>query len=107
METNKIKLPISGKEVELKEYVNAREKRSIRDILLQAGQFGADANISQVKPEIINKAEDKAFQVVVLSIDGNKENILNQIMEMHSKDYEYLLVKVNDITEGLTLKKNL
>jgi len=102
-----IKLPISGSDVELKSFITAREKREIRSVLLGAADFDiAGKSVSAIKPETINQAEDKTFELIVVSVNGNKESILETIMNLHSQDYEFLLIEVNKITEGLALKKN-
>lgn len=105
MENIKLTLPISNIPVELKPYITARDKRAIRDILLSSTNINPTGGISGVNTSAINKAEDKTFEIVVLSIGGSMDKILDRIMDLQGQDYDYLLKKVGEITEGLSEEK--
>lgn len=106
MENIKINLPVSNTEVELKPYITARDKRAIRDILIGSAQLSPTGmGVTAVNPAVVNQAEDKMFELIVVSIAGVVENKLEKIMNLQGTDYDFLLKKVNEISEGLNTEK--
>jgi len=100
-ETIKVITPIGKQEIELKAWLTGREKREITNLFLEKAQIG-ETGLSGIKidSEIINRAQDKAFETVVVSIDGKTEGILEKILDMRSEDFEFLVNEVNKITGG-------
>lgn len=57
-------------------------------------------------PEVIEVAENQLIKLIVLSLDGSDENILERILKMRSNDYEFIIEKVNEASsDGLDKKK--
>lgn len=99
-ETKNITTPVSQQKIVVKTYVTGREKRAISDIYLDAG-ITVDMNsknIQNAKSAAINKAQDLAFTTIVVSVDESTENILETILKMRSKDFEFLVEEINNIT---------
>ena len=99
-ETKVIETPLEKDKVELKVWITGREKRELRNIFLENVKFNEN------KPEsignsadIINQAENKAIETVVVSVNEDSKDILNKILEMKAKDYDFVIREINKITK--------
>lgn len=103
MDTKKIITPVEKIEVELKSFITGRDKRMIRNVYLKNTQFeveGMKTKNSKVDMEkITNGAEDTALSIVVISVNGKKEKILDTLLAMRSKDFDFVVKEVNKITQ--------
>jgi len=77
-ETKTIKTPVGQKEVVINSYMTGREKR---ELFKQDGDKNYDT---------------KSIKMCVMSIDGNKENILDNVLDMHGKDYDFVLDEITN-----------
>lgn len=108
-ETFKIKTPVSQNEVELKSWLTGGERRELRNAFL--GKMELSVGNEKVlaekinSAEVINAAEDKAIEMVIVSIDGKKENLLKTILGMRDKDYFFVINEINKITQEEVLSK--
>lgn len=100
-ETKKIVTPISKQEVELKTWLTGREKRLLTNLFLDKATV-SEGKVSDLKltSEIINKAQDIAFETVVVSIGGKKGDIVNSILDMRGEDTDFIVSEINKITTG-------
>ena len=107
MDNNKeVTTPISGRKIVLKEFITGRDMRTLREIYLKVGKIDlAGNNVSDIDPAMVNEAESKALELVVMSVDGKTEGIIDTILDMPSQDYDFLVQAVNDITQGMSKKK--
>lgn len=92
-ETKKITLPVTQKEVEIKTYISAGEKRQINEIITA----GLSADITgQAKGEIplslVYKANDKALELLVVNMT------LAEINDLPAVDGDFLVEKVNEVS---------
>ena len=98
-QTKTIKLPITGFTVEYYSYITAGEKREVTEILTSS--ISADMQ-GQAKGEIalstVYKANDKAIELLIKSLNGSTENVLSQIKDLPASDYDVLLEAVNAIS---------
>ena len=106
-ETKTIK--VAGHEIVLKTYLTVRENREVRDVLLKNIKFGIDegeAKIDSIPPEVISQIENKNIEMVVVSVDGKNENILETILEFRADEFAELMKEITAITGGINEKKN-
>lgn len=100
-ETLKFKTPIGNKEIEIKAWLTGQEQRTIRNPFFENASFGITGiEKFQFSSELINKAQDLAFEIVVVSIDGTKDNIIQRILDMRAEDFDFIVKKINEITSG-------
>lgn len=103
METKIITTPVGKEKVELKSFITGREKRELKGVFLRGMKLemdGKKAKSNQVDMEkLTNDTEDVALGVIVISIGGNKENILKRVLDMSSKDYDFIVAEVNKVTQ--------
>lgn len=99
-ETKTFTTPIGKQTVEIKTYLTGREKRDITNVYLNSGiQINKDtSDIQGINGDVVNKTQDIAFEVVVVSIDGAKENIVNSILDMREEDFNTVVAEVNKVT---------
>lgn len=100
-ETKTFKTP-HGHEIEIVTYATGREVRSIES------KYYAKAKLDLVagQPKITDmdlsaqfEVEQEMVRLLVKSVDGNKENILDTVLELRSEDYEFVIVQLNEITK--------
>ena len=90
-ETKTITTPIGKHSVVLKTYITGREKREITSVYLSGGvDFDTQSqNIKGVNGDIVDKAQDVTIKVVVVSVNGKSENVVNDLLDMHMESYWY------------------
>lgn len=90
--------PIKKHKIELKEYITGRDMRALKDIYLKIGKIDPlGQGVTDINPEVANQAENKSIELVVISIDDNKEGILEKILDMPSEDYTFVMGKINEV----------
>lgn len=83
-----------GHEVVMLDYITGREARDINDFLIKSKE--ADGALSS------NKVNDHAMCTVIISLDGNQENIVSRILDLPFEDFS----EISDaIVELITPKK--
>ena len=96
----------NGHKVLIKTYITGREQREINAIFLQDVEMkaeGKNAALSGFKGALIQEAENKALEMVVVALDDNTDNLVDRILDLHSEDYQDIVNAVNEVTQG---KKN-
>ncbi len=86
----------------LKSYITGLEERQIREVFLEKINISATGEIGNIDldSKLISQAEDKTIEILVISIDGSKENIVNKIVNLPKEDYNFIIKEINKITEG-------
>lgn len=101
-ETKTITTPVGKHNVELKTYITGREKREISNIFLKGMKVTTDGSVaSTIDVSVNQEANDKAWELVVVSIDGKKSNeisIIDTVLDMHVEDTNFVKAEVNKIT---------
>ncbi len=104
METKEIITPIGGAKIVLKSFITGRESREIKGVYFKGvkfkmeGQTSKSDNIDMSK--ITEDSENKAIEVVVISVNGNEENKIDAILDMNVKDYDFVKDEVNKVING-------
>jgi len=52
----------------------------------------------------MNRANDKSIELLIYSIDGKKEGILDMILDMRSEDYDFIVKELNKIQNPIKKK---
>lgn len=108
-ETIKVTTPVDNIEIVIKSYLTGGEKRAIQNVYLEMADVsvgqGQDLNTKlKTSPELMNRAQDEVIKAMVVSIGGNTENVLESALNLKSKDFDFLVEQLNEIT-SLTSKK--
>lgn len=101
-ETHTIVTPVKGHIVILKSWINGREKQKIDGTMFN--NISTEGEGDQMRPKMsesmIASRENASIGCVVLSVDGNSDDVINQVLEMRAKDYEFVLKQVEEVIEG-------
>lgn len=93
-----------GHEVVLKEEISAKEFILLRDVWLNnakiTGSNPEDMSFAGVTGAMVKEHEQKSIGVVVISIDGNSDKILDQVLELSATDYQEIVAEVHKVTAG-------
>jgi hypothetical protein len=102
--TKEIKTPVLGATVILKEWITGREQEYIQEPIINAASFKAGiggaqgtAELSDFKVSAITQSSHRAIETVVVSVNGQGEKILDEILNLHKDDYEFVMDAVNEI----------
>ncbi len=102
METKIIETPVERRKVELKCWLTGRDRRAIDSVFyadIDIGVKNKEPEISGMKGNLINKAQDKVIETMIISIDDNKEDILNRFLEMRDDDCDFIFKEIEAITK--------
>ncbi|KKM78980.1 hypothetical protein LCGC14_1354470 [marine sediment metagenome] len=95
----------NGREIVLKAYITARELRELKALYLAVAKFDPKSGeVFDIDPKKAEEIENKTIAMVVVSIDGKEDRILETILDMPIVDYNEIMEKMNDAT-GLDKKK--
>jgi len=105
-EIKTIETPEDGVEVKIYTYLTGREKREITNIFLSSAKLSINGtDEARIKADnfdgsVMNRANDKAIELLVHSVNGKTENKLDAILNMKVTDYEYVLEQINIVQQG-------
>lgn len=101
-ETIKLQTP-SGKELELKSYLTARERNELRRVFLEGVHIDPnkqDANLKDLSGDVLEKAEHKYIEIIVAKYDGNAENVLARLLDATPAEYDFVVAEATKIDKG-------
>jgi hypothetical protein len=98
-----------GRIVEIYTYITGRESREIQQIFLEGTKIHFDGiggtAPSEIDASLAMKAQDKALELLVISLDGEKEKVVDKILDLPKEDYEKVVGAVSEIQNGLSSEK--
>lgn len=102
-ETKEIITPVDKHKVILKSFITGREKRDMKNIYFEGVEFelqGAGAKSNKMDmAKITEKSENKAIETLVVSVNGNSDKIVDTVLDMKSKDSDFVIAEMNKVTE--------
>lgn len=110
-ETIEIVTPVDAHKVVIKSYITGGELREMENVFLrgQEQQLKAGEKPSILMTvDLVDKSQDAKLALIVVSIDGNPEptSIIPRLLDFRSKDFSFVVAKVNEVIAGETsLKK--
>ena len=102
-ETKTVKTP-HGHEVVIKTYLTGREAEQVQqvlytDIKMSMGDLASGkTEIKEIPAAAIIAQQRKALEVLLVSIDGSTENVLDRFLDLHSEDCDAVKDEVSTIT---------
>ena len=100
-EIKKIVTPISKQEVSIKTWLTGGEKRIITNSLMKDVKFNPnDSKSMEFSGDILTKSQDVAIETIIVDIAGDSKDILKNILNMRSEDYDFIIDAINKITNG-------
>lgn len=100
-----IKTPLSKQSVVMNSYMKGREFEELQKVYLEPMEITGEQEF-KVSGSVATEATHKTIELMVVSIDGDKENILDKILDMRREDYEAVINAINETTGSeSTVKK--
>lgn len=103
-ETREIATPIDKHKVVLKSFITGRESRDIKKIYTEGIKIRMEGQNTKSDDidmgDLTEKTENKTIETIVISVDGIKDNKVNTILDMKSKDTDFVIDEINKITKG-------
>lgn len=107
--SNQITTPVGSHKVVLKSYITGRDRRRINGVFLEAASFtvsgDATTETAPMSGTVVAQAEDAAIDCVVISVDGESQDVVDKVLDMHSDDMKFVVEAVNKVTESLPEEK--
>lgn len=103
---NEITTPKGGITVVLKEYITGRDGRTLREALIKAAKINQDGGVTGIDPAALNTSDDLKIKLAVVSVDNSEENVVGAILDMAKEDYDFVMEAVDELTDGLSKKKD-
>lgn len=100
-ETNSI-TTANGHVVEHYSYLTGKEARQIQEVFASHVEIHADqigSRSGTIKGDVILKSQDKALEILVVSVDGKKENPVRILEDLPAADYADVVKAFNKIVE--------
>lgn len=108
-ETITIETPSGKHKIVLKAWITGREKRELRKPFLNEVKINVGQETAQVSEfnagEIVEQVENKAIEIIVVSVDGQTENKLDLILDMKDEDYDFVVAEINKISQEVNFPK--
>lgn len=105
-ETKVIKTPVDGVEIVIKTYITGREFEEIEDILYSglsmsaiADKGSSAANVKFADGSFIKKQTHKAIELLINSVNGSSENVLDDILDLKKEDYLFVNGEIEKVTK--------
>ncbi len=99
MEYKVVETPITKTKIELKPWITGAEAEYINSPMfdsLDSGAISAQKPEVKIKSEIINSVNHRLLEKFVISLNGDKEDILNKVLNLPEQDTEFIY---NEIAE--------
>lgn len=90
-----------GHVIEHKTYITGREMNEIQKVLLKNVKVdvkGAGQDVTGFEASSITELNNKTLEVVVVSVDGKKENVIDTLLDLPNSEYAEVIAKINEVT---------
>lgn len=87
--------------VVMKDYITGREFNEIQNSYLEGAKVNVvdgKASIDGFDASAETKATDKMIGLMVVSVDGKTEDVINAVNDMRVEDYQEVIAKLNEIS---------
>lgn len=103
-ETIEVTTPALGKKVVLRGYITGRMKQSIQNVLLSSTQVTEEGKTT-FDGSVTLAAGNKALELIVLSVDGKTEGVLDMILDLPEQDFDFVKGEVDKVQNPLVENK--
>lgn len=101
-ETIEITTPIKAHKVVLRSWITGRESQKIDGAMFKGVGTTGDGKRLQPKlsESMLADQENASLEVVLVSIDGKNNDLVNTVLNMRKGDYDYVLKEVDRVVNG-------
>jgi transglutaminase/protease-like cytokinesis protein 3 len=101
-ETFEIVTPIKGHKVVLRSWITGRESQKIDGAMFKG--VGTTSDGKKLTPKLsesmLSDQENASIEVVVVSVDGKENDVVNSVLNMRAKDYSFVTAEVQKVVDG-------
>lgn len=100
-ETVEFKTKSGANAVKLHTYLTRRERRAIKNCLFGGKEIAVDGKNevkASVSMELTDVAEDKTFELMIVELNGSKENIVERMVELPDNEAGEIKDKIDALT---------
>jgi len=105
----------SGHKVELKTYITGRELEAIENVLYNGiktsaiidNELNKKASVKLDTENFLIEQTHKTIEMVIVSIDEQKENIVERTLDLKKDDYIFIIAEIEKVTNDKVEKKKL
>lgn len=101
-ETFEIVTPIKGHVVVLRSWITGRESQKIDGAMFKG--VGTTQDGKKLTPKLsesmLSDQENASIEVVVVSVDGKENDVVNAVLNMRAKDYSFVTAEVQKVVDG-------
>lgn len=103
-ETREIETPVSKAKVVLHTYLTGREFEYSQGPLLQAMKVRAatkedGVSFGDIDVEKVQETTHRLIEKLVVSVNGNKESVLDLVLDLPNEDYQFVVSEMNDLAK--------
>jgi len=105
-ETKTIETPVGKQKVVIKTWLTGRERRATRAPFYEGMKLNIkEGDKTEVQPKenmasVVTKLEDTNIEIVVISIDEDKKDILNKVLDMCEKDFGFIIKEISKVVNA-------
>ena len=92
----------SGHKVEMYTYSTGREAREIEGAYLKNCKMemvAGSPTLKEIDLSAQSTAEDAMIKLLVVSVNGSNDNILDKVLDMEKVDYDAIIKELNEVTK--------
>lgn len=97
-----------GHEIVMYSYLTGGEARELTRVYLGGMEMKVENGQTQntiINPKVEMDAQEKLLSMLVVSLDGKRENILPRILDLPAHETEEVFEKISEVQKGLGEKK--
>lgn len=93
---------VAGHTMTVLTYINGYDERAVQEAILKTLELNdsGKADVSKMNGSMILIQRDKYAELIVKTLDGSSEDILNRILILPSKESSAIMTVVSDIATG-------
>ena len=95
-------ITVAGHTMTVLTYINGYDERAVQEAILKTLELNESgkADVSKMNGSMILIQRDKYAELIVKTLDGSSEDILNRILILPSKESSAIMTIVSDIATG-------
>lgn len=102
-QTNKITTPVNGHVVEIKEWITGRDVEHINGAFFEGTKVkpvaGGNVEFGAIDLSKSTEVTHRSIQAWVVSVDGVRENVLEDVLNMRKEDYDAVLQAIEELAK--------
>lgn len=101
-DTFEIVTPVKGHKVVLRSWITGRESQKIDSAMFKG--VGTTGDGKRLQPKLsdtmLADQENASIEVIVVSVDGKDNDLVNTVLNMRKQDYDFVLKEVDRVVNG-------